>query len=47
LRFVDALPRTPTQKVEKHELRAAGRTPDAWDREAAGILIERDRLTSR
>jgi crotonobetaine/carnitine-CoA ligase len=47
LRFVDALPRTPTQKVEKHVLRAAGRTPDAWDREAAGILIERDRLTSR
>ena len=30
---VDALPRTPTEKVEKGALRAAGVTPTTWDRE--------------
>jgi len=44
VRFLDLLPRTPTQKVEKHTLRAAGRTADTWDREAAGIRVERERL---
>ncbi|MEN0073154.1 MAG: AMP-binding protein [Paracraurococcus sp.] len=44
IRFVEALPMTPTQKVEKHLLRAAGLTPDTWDREAAGLRIRRDRL---
>ncbi|WP_281683658.1 AMP-binding protein [Thalassobaculum salexigens] len=32
IRIVDALPKTPTAKVEKHVLRAAGLTPDCWDR---------------
>jgi crotonobetaine/carnitine-CoA ligase len=35
-RYVDvvaALPRTPTEKVEKVALRAAGVTPTTWDRE--------------
>ncbi|WP_029138631.1 AMP-binding protein [Nakamurella lactea] len=44
LRIVDALPATPTNKVEKYRLRADGVTPDTWDREAAGISIKRDRL---
>jgi len=39
-----ALPRTPTQKVQKHELRREGRTPDLWDREAAGYTVGRDGL---
>jgi crotonobetaine/carnitine-CoA ligase len=42
-RFVEVvtdLPRTPTSKVRKHELR--GRPNDqAWDREAAGIIVPR------
>jgi len=47
LRFLDELPRTPTQKVEKQALRQAGVTADTWDREAAGIRIGRDRLPAR
>jgi crotonobetaine/carnitine-CoA ligase len=31
IRFVDALPRTPTQKVEKYRLRAAGVTADTYE----------------
>lgn len=44
IRVMDDLPRTPTQKVEKHVLRSAGLTPDTWDREKAGIRIGRDRI---
>ena len=32
IRLVDALPKTPTAKVEKHVLRDIGLTPDCWDR---------------
>jgi crotonobetaine/carnitine-CoA ligase len=32
IRVVDTLPKTPTAKVEKHVLRAAGLTSDCWDR---------------
>lgn len=46
IRVVDALPKTPTQKVQKHLLKEAGVTPDTWDREAAGITIKRDRVGS-
>lgn len=34
--FLDALPRTPTEKVEKHRLREAGVTAATWDRQSAG-----------
>ena len=47
IRMLDELPKTATQKVEKHRLRDAGVTADTWDREAAGIKVERDRLTAR
>ena len=43
-RFVDELPKTPTMKVQKHLLRAEGVTDDTWDREAAGVMIKRERL---
>ena len=33
IRFVPALPKTPTRKVQKHRLREAGLTSDAWDGE--------------
>jgi crotonobetaine/carnitine-CoA ligase len=44
VRLVDALPKTPTAKIRKAALRADGRTPDTWDREAAGIVLRRERL---
>ena len=44
IRVMTDLPRTPTQKVEKHVLRSAGLTPDTWDREKAGIRISRDKI---
>ncbi len=44
LRTVDALPKTPTSKVEKHVLRKQGLTEDTWDREAAGIRIRKEKL---
>ncbi len=47
IRIVDDLPKTPTAKVQKTELRREGLTPDTWDREAAGITVTRERLSSR
>lgn len=44
VRIVDGLPRTPTLRVQKHLLRRDGVTPDTWDREAAGIVVRRDRI---
>ena len=35
LRFLPALPKTPTDKVEKFRLKAEGLVPGTWDREAA------------
>lgn len=40
-RFMDTLPRTPTQKVQKHLLRDLG-TEGAHDREAMGIFPPKD-----
>ncbi|MBI2736335.1 MAG: ATP-dependent acyl-CoA ligase [Rhodospirillales bacterium] len=41
--FVPQLPRTMTEKVEKYKLRQAAqpRLRDIWDREAAGIVVNR------
>ncbi|MCW5748713.1 MAG: AMP-binding protein [Alphaproteobacteria bacterium] len=44
VRIVPELPKTPTQKVQKHLLRSAGVTADTWDREAAGIRIRREKI---
>jgi crotonobetaine/carnitine-CoA ligase len=41
VRFVDDLPRTPTNRVEKYKLRAEGVTDDTYDREAMSIVIAR------
>jgi crotonobetaine/carnitine-CoA ligase len=41
IRFVDALPKTPTERVQKVKLREEGITDDTFDREAAGITIKR------
>lgn len=44
VRVVESLPRTPTGKIEKVKLRAEGITADTWDREAAGIVIKREKV---
>ena len=44
VRIVDALPRTPTAKIEKVKLRVEGLTDDTWDREQAGIRIKREKV---
>ncbi len=44
IRVMEALPRTATQKIVKHQLRAEGVTADTWDREKAGVIVKRDRL---
>ncbi|HWH58655.1 MAG TPA: AMP-binding protein, partial [Terriglobales bacterium] len=39
--FIDALPKTPSQKIEKYKLKelAEGRRSEIWDREKAGIKL--------
>jgi len=41
LEFVDALPYTPTNKVQKFALRAAGLTDRTWDREQSGFKVQK------
>jgi crotonobetaine/carnitine-CoA ligase len=41
VKFVETLPRTPSQKIKKQELReVVGRGPK-WDREEAGVTVPR------
>jgi crotonobetaine/carnitine-CoA ligase len=44
IRMMDDLPKTPTAKVMKAELRVAGVTADSWDREASGIKLRKEKL---
>jgi crotonobetaine/carnitine-CoA ligase len=39
IRVVAEMPKTPTAKIEKHRLRAAGLTADTWDREVHGVTV--------
>jgi carnitine-CoA ligase len=41
--FIDELPKTPSEKIEKYKLKlsAAERLGELWDREAAGIVIQK------
>lgn len=39
--ILSELPKTPTQKISKHILRASGIDGDVWDRELAGIKVRR------
>jgi crotonobetaine/carnitine-CoA ligase len=41
LQFVTELPATANGKIRKAVLREAGVTPDMWDREAAGVRLNR------
>jgi crotonobetaine/carnitine-CoA ligase len=44
VRIVEALPRTPTAKIEKVKLRVLGLTDDTWDREKVGIAVKREKI---
>ncbi|MGQ2909588.1 MAG: AMP-binding protein [Aliihoeflea sp.] len=44
VRVLETLPKTPSAKVLKHELRAQGITPDAWDRDSAGVKLKGERF---
>ena len=41
IHFVDSLPYTPTNKVQKFRLRERGVTPDTWDARAEGFKAQR------
>lgn len=47
IRIRPELPKTPTNKIEKHLLREEGITADTWDRERAGIQVKRERFAHR
>jgi crotonobetaine/carnitine-CoA ligase len=44
IRIVDDFPRTETHRIKKYILKEQGITSDTWDREQAGLKINRDRL---
>lgn len=44
IRVVDELPKTATGKVQKTELRSASDVKGCWDREAAGVILKREKL---
>jgi carnitine-CoA ligase len=39
--FLEGLPKTPTERVEKYKLKQAGITANTWDREKAGYKLKR------
>lgn len=41
VRILDALPKTQTEKVQKHLLRSEGVTDDTWDAVRAGVVVTR------
>tara|TARA_B100000780_G_scaffold138789_1_gene97163 strand:+ start:595 stop:2205 length:1611 start_codon:yes stop_codon:yes gene_type:complete len=44
IRVLADLPKTPSSKVLKHQLRSEGITADAWDRELHNIKVKRENL---
>jgi crotonobetaine/carnitine-CoA ligase len=44
IRIIDSLPKTPTNKIEKHRLRSEGVTVDTWDREAHAVSVRHGAL---
>lgn len=41
VRFIEELPKTHAQRIQKYVLRDAGVTAETWDRDAAGYLVRR------
>lgn len=46
IRILDELPKTPSAKVMKADLRVEGITSDTWDREAAGLRVRRETFSA-
>ena len=46
VRICGQLPKTPSNKVKKQEIRAEGITADTWDREKAGVEVKSDRFSA-
>jgi crotonobetaine/carnitine-CoA ligase len=46
IEFVDDLPRTPTEKVRKTELRERGVSISTWDSQAEGLVVKATRIGS-
>lgn len=46
VRVLPELPKTPSAKVMKTQLRQEGVTADTWDREKAGIIVKSDRFAA-
>lgn len=46
VRLAAELPKTPTNKIQKVELRKEGVTAETWDREAAGLRLRREKLSA-
>ncbi len=44
IRILPELPKTPSSKVLKTDLRTTGITVETWDREKAGIVVRRDKI---
>jgi crotonobetaine/carnitine-CoA ligase len=44
VRVMESLPKTPTNKIRKVDIRQQGVTADCWDRVAAGIEVKRTKL---
>jgi crotonobetaine/carnitine-CoA ligase len=41
IRFIDELPKTPSQRIQKFKLREDGITIDSWDRDKARYIVRR------
>jgi crotonobetaine/carnitine-CoA ligase len=41
VRIMERMPKTPTEKIQKAELRKQGITADSWDRVKAGLELKR------
>jgi len=44
--FRDALPVTPSGRIQKYKLREEGVTPASWDREKAGVVVTREKVAN-
>ena len=47
IEFIDQLPKTPTAKIRKQELREHGITQGTWDREKAGYKLKEEALKKK
>jgi crotonobetaine/carnitine-CoA ligase len=41
IEYIDEIPKTPTQKIQKNKLRERGLSEATWDRESVGYTVRR------